>query len=452
MTAWSALLFAGFAVLLFVAEDSLLRSRLRARADDELLADVRQFEALYHAYGLEVLRDEFLRESESRGAEDVALVFRSPNGTVLASSELTYWSRAPWIEEPPASLAPGELVLRRVPVPGTDRGARMVTAAVSDGNTLQIAVSLADDQDLLNDYRRVFALVVVGMLAFGLGLSWILTGRIVRGVRQVTEAAARIRRTDLSARVPVGDRGREIEELSLAFNDMLDRIDHLVTEMREVTDSVAHDLRRPLTAIRGTLEHAVTSATSQAEFREAAGVAIEECDRLVGMIDGLLEIAEAEAGLANRRLENLEFGSLVQDACELFLPVAEDKGVILKLDLADTERQVSGDRRALQRAVANVLDNAIKYTPDGGRVTVGLRYPGRMAELTVRDTGCGIDAADRPHVFERFFRADRSRSTPGNGLGLAFARAVCRSHGGTVELESTAGQGTEVRLRLPARP
>lgn len=449
---WYAGLFAVFALLLFLIENSLLRSQLGSRLDDDLLAGTREFEALYAEFGLQALGDEFSREGESNGSEDVLLIFRSPNLKVLASSDLTPWGGLALDDPGLAELGAGEVRFRTLRSPTFDRGVRIAEARTQDGNVLQVGRSLAEDQLLMRAYRSVFAAVVLGMLAFGVALGWFLIGRVMSGLEQVAQTASRIGHADLAERVPSGTRGTEIEELVTAFNDMLDRIDRLVFELKEVTDNIAHDLRGPLTRIRGVAESTLTGAREPGEVGELAAVVIEESDRLVQLIDTMLEISETNAGVAEIRMEPVDVTRLVGEAHELFLPVADDKALALRLNVPETSLLISGDLTKLQRVVANLVDNAIKYTPTGGRVDISVSADGTDVVITVADTGIGIDGADQPRVFDRFFRADASRSTPGNGLGLSLAQAIARAHGGDIDLESQLGQGSCFRIRLPQTP
>ena len=450
LTIWYALLFSAFALLLFLAESVLLRYRLGSRMDDELLSEVRGFEALYEEFGLEALSDEFRRQGESDGIEDVAILFRSPHLTVLASSDLSAWKGIEAGVAGLTELRPGEARLRTLRAPDQAWAARLIEACTDDGNILQLGRSLDADEDLLAAYRRVFLGVGAAMLLFGFVSVWLLASRAMSGVEEVALTAVRIGETDLASRVPQANRGREIEQMVAAFNEMLDRIDGLVAELKEVTGSMAHDLRSPLTRIRGVLESGLMG-NDDAKLRDAAGLAIEECDRMVGMANTMLDIAEAHAGVAQMASVPVDLSAISREAVELFTPVAEDKGVSLRLapETGSAPVIVLGDLPRLQRVTSNILDNALKYTPEGGRVEVNVWADGELGYVSVSDTGIGLSEEDHVRVFDRFFRADASRSTPGNGLGLPFARAIPEAQGGDVDLESTLGKGSRFTIRLP---
>jgi signal transduction histidine kinase len=229
---------------------------------------------------------------------------------------------------------------------------------------------------------------------------------------------------------------------------MLDRIQTLLKEIKEMSENIAHDLRSPITRIRGTAEVTLTTATSLSEYESMAGSTIEECDRLLDMINTMLMISKTESGVDELSREEIDLQNLVREACQLFEPTAEDKGVTLGCDVPDRSHLV-GDTRMIQRMLSNLLDNAIKYTPSGGVVTVSVSEDVSQVIISVKDTGCGISSSDLPHIFERFYRCDQSRSQAGIGLGLSLARAIARAHGGEIAATSTPNQGSTFTATLP---
>jgi signal transduction histidine kinase len=268
-------------------------------------------------------------------------------------------------------------------------------------------------------------------------------------VEQVTRTAQRIADGRLAERVPVKPRGDEIDQLALTFNRMLDRIESLVTGIKEMTDNIAHDLKSPITRIRGQAEVALTSGGAPADLELMAASAVEECDRLLEMINTMLFISRTESGVAQPERQTVDVSALVDDACSLFLALAEEKQITLDWR-APPGIAMTGDTRMVQRMLGNLLDNAIKYTPQGGRVSVDVSRHGEAGvAIAVKDTGEGIRAEDLPHIFERFYRADPSRSLGGSGLGLSFARAVARAHGGDIHVESAPARGSTFTAVFP---
>ena len=298
-------------------------------------------------------------------------------------------------------------------------------------------------------FQRIFIITMVLLIGLAAGVGWFMARRAVSGVEAVTRTAHDISAGTLEKRVPVKPRGDEIDQLAKTFNQMLDRIQALITEIKEMSDNIAHDLKSPITRIRGMAEVTLSSGKSLGEFENMAASTIEECDRLLGMINTMLMISKTEAGVEPIAREKIELAGLVRDACELFRPVAEDKGLGMSCNVSDP-CQVSGDPRMIQRLLANLLDNAIKYTPSGGKVSMAVAEDEKKeVRVTVQDTGVGIAPNDLPRLFERFYRCDQSRSEPGIGLGLSLARAIARAHGGDITAASIPDQGSTFTLTLP---
>jgi signal transduction histidine kinase len=293
------------------------------------------------------------------------------------------------------------------------------------------------------------ALLWAGLIALCVGLlgGTVMSRNMLRRVEQVNRTSERVITGNLSDRVPVHGTSDEFDQLAANLNRMLDQIERLMTAMREVTDDVAHDLKTPLSRLRARLERALVEPPGVSSQRKAIRAAIDEADRLLATFNALLSIAELESGARTELTEALDLSEVVRSAAELYEPVAEERGFFLTVTTHPGVR-IRGDRHLLAQALANLLDNALKYAGGGEIAIRAFRRDGRAA-LEVADHGPGIPEADRRAVLDRFVRLERSRSTPGNGLGLSLVRAIARRHDGSVVLEDNTS-GLRARLEFTA--
>ncbi|MGH7830365.1 MAG: sensor histidine kinase, partial [Candidatus Binatia bacterium] len=310
---------------------------------------------------------------------------------------------------------------------------------------------LEDDDKFVAGFQEIFGVTVAVVMAFAALLGWFMAKRAMASVEEVTRTARAISAGDLEQRVPVQGRATEIDRLATTFNGMLDRIQTLVAEMKEMTENIAHDLRSSITRIRGMAEMTLTTGKTLEEHEATAANTVENCDRLLEMINTMLYISHAEAATGKPASDEVDMTGVVRDACELFQPVAEDKGVNLIAKIA-ADSKVRGERQGLQRMVANLIDNALNYTPPSGVVTVSVNGDEKRVAVCVEDTGIGIPQGDIPRIFRRFYRCDRSRSRPGVGLGLSLVQAIVQSHRGQITVKSTPNVGTTFTVTLPRAP
>jgi signal transduction histidine kinase len=303
-----------------------------------------------------------------------------------------------------------------------------------------------------------WGLAITAALALGVGL--LMSSRVMRRIEAINQTSRDIMEGDLSRRVPTAGSGDDFDRLAANLNRMLERIEELMAAVRQVSDNIAHDLRTPLTRLRTRLEQARSG--DQRRAREEIDQAIEDAQELLVTFNALLRIARIESGSSPGAFDGLDLACLVEDIAELYEPVAAEKGQELRVeDLGPVP--VRGDRDLLFQALANLVDNAIKHTPKGSKIRLSAAVRGDGAEVQVADTGPGIPAGLREKVFQRFYRTDASRSTPGSGLGLSLVRAVIDLHGARIELAdndpglrativfaSRVGWGSVDPLMLPA--
>ncbi|HEX2969109.1 MAG TPA: HAMP domain-containing sensor histidine kinase [Bacteroidales bacterium] len=329
--------------------------------------------------------------------------------------------------------------------------ARVAYAHMPNKSTLIAGVSLRENEEFLRMIEKIFFYSLFMMLAIGGLLGFLIARKSMVDVVKVTNAAEMIRKGNLSLRVRPGSNSLEIKNLANAFNNMLERIEKLIVEQKEMTNNIAHDLRGPITGIRGISETTFYGEQSVREYKEMCGQVVNECDRLINMINSTLDIAEIEAGTFEIPMEDVDINRLVSDAYEMYQPVADLKGVIMVNELNGNRAIVNGNIPLLQRTFANVIDNAIKYTKPAGVVKISGDQEADMFCICISDTGIGIPSEEQGRIFEKFYRIDKSRSSTGNGLGLSLAHAYVTLHKGTIEVKSMKGNGSTFIIKLPMK-
>jgi len=300
----------------------------------------------------------------------------------------------------------------------------------------------------LRPLRQSFGLVGGLTVIISLLAGNFIAYRAMRPVRQIVATAQAIIRTgQLNSRVPTRPTHDEFDELVRLFNTLLDRNESLIGAMREALDNVAHDLRTPLTRLRGTAELALSSNTDLATARESLADCVEESERVLAMLNTLMDITEAEAGMMKLHRAPVDLCQLVREVMELYQYVAEERKISIHTELpARCETSVDGNR--IRQVFANLLDNAIKYTPEGGSVTISVRDEPEQAVTIFRDTGMGIPAEEQEKIWARLYRGDKSRSQRGLGLGLSLVKAVVEAHGGKVTVSSQPNMGATFTVKL----
>jgi signal transduction histidine kinase len=331
------------------------------------------------------------------------------------------------------------------------------TAQLGDGTLVQVGKSNEPRNDLLARLRVALLMLTALILVIAFVGGWAATESAMSPIRRLTETVKQIVETGaIRSRVPLTQpRGTDdaIDQLGVLFNAMLDRIERLVEGMRGSLDNVSHDLRTPLARLRGRAEQALSRPPDLDQYRAALEECIEETDHTLLMLDTLMDISEAESGTMALQRQPVDLREVVERAIDLYRDVADAKGVTLTAgpsrEADDTPLIVDADRPRLEQVAANLIDNAVKFTPSGGRVDVRVSRADSAARLDVQDTGPGIPPQELPRIWDRLFRGDLSRSERGLGLGLSLVRAIVQAHGGDVSVESVPGQGATFTVSLP---
>ena len=314
-------------------------------------------------------------------------------------------------------------------------------------------IQVAQDRSVDEQFEREFGLLVAVVLGCGIFASAIIAITVTRrGLRPLNDMTGSLRRVGpnrLHERVPPAEWPRELQPVAIAFDDMLDRLEDSFTRLSQFSADLAHELRTPLANIRGEAEVALTRPRSPNEYAAILESSVMECERLSAVIDNLLFLARAEAAESRVNCVQFEGRAAIERIAAYNEAIAEERHLQI---ICAGEGEVYADPVLFGRAVSNLVDNAVRFTPDGGRIEISLRSTLEHAEIAVEDTGCGIAAEHISRVLDRFYRVDASRSSEGTGLGLALVKSIADLHGGTVAVSSEVGRGTRVTLRFPGQP
>jgi signal transduction histidine kinase len=366
----------------------------------------------------------------------------TPTGEGLAGN---VGSLEPGVLDHPGWL---ETNYRRLDAPeGSDHRALVQVVQLPGGFHLLVGRDLEERERLFGIIQNAGQWSIALVIVLGLIGGFFVSRRVLKRIDAMTGTSQTIMAGDLSGRLPVAGTGDELDRLAENVNAMLDRIEALMKGLKEVSDNIAHDLKTPLTRLRNRSEQALRHPTGESGYRAALEATIAESDDLIRTFDALLMIARAESGQARDNITEFDAAQIARDVGELYEPLAEEKGLELKVD-APVEAPVRGNRELVSQALANLIDNAIKYAAPNGKangvanaaangavIVVAAGREGERIALSVADHGPGIPEADRGRVVERFVRLEQSRSAPGSGLGLSLASAVARLHGGELKLE-----------------
>jgi signal transduction histidine kinase len=329
-------------------------------------------------------------------------------------------------------------------VPDSEIPYRVASIQTDDGSQIYLGLSERDELRVLWNLRQRFLLLWLLIVLLGFGIVFLATRRMLSHVRKITDAASLIGHSDITARVPTNRRNDEVSRLAETLNGMLDRIESSMHQLHTITDSLAHDLRSPLTAIRGKLEMSISNA-ADSEQGEQIVSAIEEVDRLTDFLNKSLDVAEARADALRLTRSSIELCKLLRVMIDLYEPSMSERGLQVTLHCNEPV-QVHGDAALIHRMVANLLDNELKHLPMNCALEIEVRTENGSAQLMLEDNGPGFDGEVLQHAFERRVKG---KNSDGHGLGLAFIDAVARAHGGGVTASNRESGGARITVTLP---
>ena len=448
LTLWYTLVFTASLLGMLLIFYITITNDIKKHIDQSLLDDLYEVAATLALVGADSPRKALQIEAESDGIDRIFLRLLDPAGKVIATSDMKYWKNV-GINKSALNQIDREVphVFETLVIPGRPDKIRVVYGIVKPGRILQMGISAEQENRVINAFEALMTPIMILFVLFSAVIGWFMANRALSGVEEVTKTALDISAGAFNRRVHIQSKSDEIELLAKTFNRMLDHINDLMRGLKEVTDNIAHDLKTPITRMRVAAETQLGKAKNGDDSQELAAGMIEECDNLLQMIDTMLMISKEESGISGRGEKKVDLSQIIRDAFELFSPLAEEKGVRLLNHVPD-RLETMGDAAGLQRMIINLLENAIKYTPAGGMVTVSSFVENGRIKIAFSDTGIGIAEEDIPHIFKRLYRCDRSRSQQGFGLGLSLALAVAHAHGGDITVVSQPGKGSTFTVIL----
>jgi len=447
LTLWYSSIFILSSLALFLLAYFLVSLTVRDQDQKMIRLKINEYVLMEQAEGTDALLKEIRQEhSSNRLAGFFVRVADPQNRTLVLTVPRHFKKTNPKMSNNKNSDPTDNLLF--LPGEKDEDVLQVTTGHLSNGYILQVGKGPEEREDFLERFREIFGLIMIPVVLIGLIAGAFLAFRSLRPIRDLIHTVRDIDTGKMDARVPSSRTGDELDELVRLFNNMLEKIETLITGMQDALDNVAHDLRTPVTRLRTVVETTLQSESDQEALREALMDCAEESERLMTMLNTLLDISEAESGVMRLNIEEVDVAMLIKDVVELYQYVAEERQISISATVPEgLKARVDASRT--RQVIANLLDNAIKYSKKGGNIDINAALKDDELKISVKDNGVGIASGDLPRIFDRLYRGDKSRSRRGLGLGLSLVQAVVHAHKGHIEVRSRPGEGSCFTVSLP---
>ena len=448
LTFWYSAIFIVSVSLLFFFAYVYLQSTLTHRDHDETLSKLRELRALYQSGGIPLIERELISFRKFPGKNKFFIRISDRNNQTKF-----FYLPYQWVEfdiKNLMTMPPVSQKWFRLPDQRHKVFLEINSIRLNNGNLLQVGQDTRGRFRILTKFKDAATIIILPLLLLGIFGGSLLAYRALRPIRHLIDSVQSISRDmeALGKRVPNPRSGDELEELISLFNEMLRKIETLIMAMKNSLDNVAHDLRTPVTRLRCMAELALQQENLSEECQNALGECLEESMDIQRLLDTLMDISEAETGVLQLDLQIIPVDQIIKKVTDLYAFVVEEKGIRMAVT-SQPHLSILADPTRLSQALANLIDNAIKFTPQGGKVSVKAFLQGGKVAVVIKDTGMGIPENDLPRIWERLYRGDQSRSKKGLGLGLNLVRAIIMLHKGSVEVESRPNKGATFTVLLP---